>query len=231
MIPLVIGAAVAGGLLAALLFRMWMALSGAVLLALAIPAAVLIWQGTPTPATPATSASAPAATQPASQPALPSLNLSDDLPHQLSDTTAQPGDQGPTTREAVQEATRKKIDEALGKARDVAATWYAQIKERLVAWWDHLDPHARRLLYGIAAVGAIVGLVARPGGALHRRGGAVGIGRCVGDVARGAGTGGTLCRGLGRLVPAEPAGNADLPGSDNADRRTHSVDAFPQANR
>lgn len=49
-IPLVIGAAIAGALLAALLFRIWMAISGAALLALVVPAAMVIWQNTPLPA-------------------------------------------------------------------------------------------------------------------------------------------------------------------------------------
>jgi uncharacterized protein YcfJ len=45
VLPLTLGAAIAGALLAALLFRVWMGLSCAVLLALVAPAASLVWQG------------------------------------------------------------------------------------------------------------------------------------------------------------------------------------------
>jgi len=41
------GLAIAGGLLAMLLFRVWMGLSTAIMLAIVVPAAVLVWQGTP----------------------------------------------------------------------------------------------------------------------------------------------------------------------------------------
>jgi hypothetical protein len=47
MLAMVIGAAIAGALLAALLFRVWMALSGAVIFGLAASAAVLLWQQAP----------------------------------------------------------------------------------------------------------------------------------------------------------------------------------------
>lgn len=47
ILPLIIGGGIAGALLAALMFRVWMALSGAAILALAAPAIVLAWQGTP----------------------------------------------------------------------------------------------------------------------------------------------------------------------------------------
>lgn len=47
MLALVIGAAIAGALLAALLFRVWMALSGALIFGLAASAAVLLWQQAP----------------------------------------------------------------------------------------------------------------------------------------------------------------------------------------
>lgn len=42
------GLALVGAMLAALTFRLWMALSAAALLATVVPAAMLIWQGTPT---------------------------------------------------------------------------------------------------------------------------------------------------------------------------------------
>lgn len=48
-LPLVLGGGIAGGLLAALLFRVWMAISCAALLALVVPAASIVWQGTAPP--------------------------------------------------------------------------------------------------------------------------------------------------------------------------------------
>lgn len=47
MLALVIGTAIAGALLAALLFRVWMALSGALIFGFAASAAVLLWQQAP----------------------------------------------------------------------------------------------------------------------------------------------------------------------------------------
>ncbi len=47
MLAMVIGTAIAGALLAALLFRVWMALTGAVIFGLAASASVLLWQQAP----------------------------------------------------------------------------------------------------------------------------------------------------------------------------------------
>ncbi|XAL99376.1 hypothetical protein OT109_17570 [Phycisphaeraceae bacterium D3-23] len=44
---LTVGMAIAGALAAALLFRVWMAVSTAMLFAIVVPAAVLVWEGTP----------------------------------------------------------------------------------------------------------------------------------------------------------------------------------------
>ena len=44
---LVVGGAAAGALMAVLLFRVWVALTAAVIMGLAVPGAVLVWQGTP----------------------------------------------------------------------------------------------------------------------------------------------------------------------------------------
>ena len=46
VLPMVIGAAIAGALLAALLFRVWMAASGALIFGLVAASVVLLWQGT-----------------------------------------------------------------------------------------------------------------------------------------------------------------------------------------
>lgn len=52
IIPLIILGAIAGCLLAFLMFKVWMALSGALFLALAIPVAHIVWEGVPVPPTP-----------------------------------------------------------------------------------------------------------------------------------------------------------------------------------
>jgi len=49
ILPLMIGCAIVGALVAAFLFRVWMGLSGAVILAVVVPAASLVWQGTTPP--------------------------------------------------------------------------------------------------------------------------------------------------------------------------------------
>ena len=164
VIPLVIGAGIGGGLLATLLFRVWMGLSGAVLLALVVPAAVLIWQGTPLDA---------AATQPAED-----TEQTDDQAEsqaekqreqarqqrEAADADAPSGedadseDTGPTAKDLIPAEARRQLSEKIGEAREVARTWYDQQKDRLGAWWDGLGGSGRMVLYVAAAVGAFVGL-------------------------------------------------------------------------
>ena len=48
-LPMALGGALIGSIAAAVLFRLWMAISLAAVLSLAIPAAILVWQGTPPP--------------------------------------------------------------------------------------------------------------------------------------------------------------------------------------
>ncbi|MFW6059492.1 MAG: hypothetical protein ACODAQ_04890 [Phycisphaeraceae bacterium] len=186
-IPLVIGAAIAGGLIAALLFRIWMALSGAALLALAIPAAVLIWQGTPSevdelepPAAEQStdrSRTAPRVTPPRESITAPrdergrSMNwddISEAMRKRLEAEAARrasgDGEQRAVDADASEDvadepAESAQLNAALDEARQAARSWYSQTKAQLAAWWNDLDGAARRTLFTAAGVGALVGLV------------------------------------------------------------------------
>lgn len=52
LLPLIIGGAIVGALLSALLFRIWMAVTGSVLLAVVALATAIAWAGTPQPTVP-----------------------------------------------------------------------------------------------------------------------------------------------------------------------------------
>lgn len=67
MLPFMIGAAIVGALVAAFLFRVWMGLTGALILAVLVPAASLVWQGTTPPTLELTEEDLPALTEAAEE--------------------------------------------------------------------------------------------------------------------------------------------------------------------
>ena len=153
LLGLGIGGAVAGVLLAWLLFRVWVALSAAVLLALVVPAATLVWDG-----------------------AGPAISLTDEgreataaaLGYGPDETPSGPltptafGDEDPDRGEG------EDGDEGDGRPADwfdrgalmraVAGEWSHQVQS-LRDWWGTLNGGERTFLGVGAAAGAGVGLV------------------------------------------------------------------------
>lgn len=156
VLPLVIGAGIAGALLAGLLFRVWIALSGAALLALAVPAAVLVWQGTP--------AEEPEATASAEVEAEAEAETAADVP----DEPAGPVGVAELLRRSLteegelaagEEAERAEVEEVIEAAADVARQWYDEQTQRVSEWWADLGPGTRGTIYLAGAIGAGLGLV------------------------------------------------------------------------
>ncbi|MFA9478178.1 hypothetical protein ACERK3_07700 [Phycisphaerales bacterium AB-hyl4] len=162
VLPLVIGAALAGGLLAGLLFRVWVALCGAVLLALVAPAAVLVWQGTP--AEPVAAETREVAVEDRPEEAQPR-----DLPTSVTDAvrrtldgerpfaTREPDE--PAAAEAEADADEADVEQVLEAAVAVARQWYDNQLTLVRQWWSDLGPATQRTIYVTAAIGAGVGLL------------------------------------------------------------------------
>ncbi len=153
ILSLVIGSAIAGALLAAMLFRIWMGLSGAALLAMCLPLALFLWQGTPLPllvppdADPVAGSSdvvspAPEATQLVSE---VSAAIQDAVKQQLS---KQDLDTAAIATPVVPEAVRSQIQAA-----------YDYSSDEMRRWWDGWSTQTWLLILTIAAVAAGVGLV------------------------------------------------------------------------
>lgn len=155
-----VGGAVAGVLLAALLFRFWMgALTGA-LLAAVVPLAGMIWQGNAPPL------SAVRATQDVTLKALgagQSLEEAEDLRQQRG--FAGP-DRAPAT--AGERSYKKDLQEAAVVAavvfdrdkfvQDLQAVWGKQVQD-VKTWWQEMDAGPRRFLTAAAGVGGVVGVL------------------------------------------------------------------------
>lgn len=166
VIPLVVGGGVAGGLLAVLLFRLWMALSGAALLALAIPAAVLIWQGTPPPSADDSAPQRESTRQAAESDKSDEADAADDAEapavpfRDLVEAFAKPDAEkkdGAKEGDAADEAPS--VGQALETASQAARSWSQKQLEQLGAWWEQMSPGLRSTLYVAGAVGGLTGLL------------------------------------------------------------------------
>lgn len=128
----VVAAGIAGCLLAWFLFRVWMGISATIILGMAIPAAVLVWQGTPEAAPQqAVAAEAPAKVE------------------ELKPAEAQP-------LELDGENLAAKI------TRDLQARLRAVYEEQAAtvrAWWDGLGASGQWTVMIAAAAGASFGLI------------------------------------------------------------------------
>ncbi len=185
-VALLVAGAILGGLLAALTFRLWVALAGAAVLALAAPAAGVIWHGTPTSATtPATAAAEPdeadddraLAQRPLDDPATPlAPRDAQDISAQwdqaielvrdwLQREQAQPDQVDP---DELDEQTRselqrlgiegEQIQQLLEELARMVHHWYGVQMQRIGDWWAERSPGARRFILVAALVGAAVGL-------------------------------------------------------------------------
>ncbi len=145
------GAALAGALLAAVLFRFWMALSGAVVLALLAPLAVLVWQGTTMPSVQGLDEAMRANTAAAVKQGAAELGAGAGL------------DTGPASLGAtglIDEKTRQELaDKARQGMRDAADSLWTRNEQAVKDWWAQTDEATRKLLYTGAVMGAVAGLL------------------------------------------------------------------------
>lgn len=164
-LPLIIGGSIGGALLAAFLFRVWMGLSGAVLLALLAPAASIVWQGTPLP-----EIDVEAARQSIEQP-VEQERVEEERPRRPTRATAPRRVRTPRRDAGREPAVEAEAPEAgtaawsLPGAASVEAVRqrvvlvYESQSEAIRAWWDGLGAAGRFLLIAAALIGAGVGLM------------------------------------------------------------------------
>ncbi|MEM8783629.1 MAG: hypothetical protein AAGE65_12335 [Planctomycetota bacterium] len=179
VLALGVGGAIAGALLAGLLFRLWMGVTAAGLLALAVPAAVLIWMPPGLERDEAEGAAdATAAVQPlAFGEGEDGGTLVDSLKETWNEglaealdaeqvqaalaETGQGGEVAEVVPESLVDAERVQAI-AFGQARRVwdvlKAAWDREMA-RLGAWWDGLATGTRTTVIGGSAVGAVLGLL------------------------------------------------------------------------
>ncbi|MEM7624044.1 MAG: hypothetical protein AAF333_00295 [Planctomycetota bacterium] len=150
-----IGGAIAGVLLAALLFRFWMAGMTAVLLAAVVPIAGMIWEGNGPPLT---------SIQSAQDVTLDALGAGESLPEaerlraaQAAGESAVADGSGETKLETAAEMADALFDQDKF-VEGLRGVWATQVEEVKV-WWRDMEPGPRRFLVGGAGVGAVVGLV------------------------------------------------------------------------
>jgi len=171
VLALVVGAGIAGALLSALLFRVWMAISGALIFGLAAAGAVLLWQGPPPETDTETKTTTDHITteEPDASSGM-EINISTD---QLIDAGKQAvesltGSLGETDTEnesadaslTINEETARQIGSVILDALREAAKYYWQA---VVNWWNVAGTGARggMLLIGLVAagIGLLLGLV------------------------------------------------------------------------
>lgn len=150
-----IGGAIAGVLLAALLFRFWMAGVTAVLLAAVVPIAGMIWEGNGPPLPSIESAQSVT---------LDALGAGDSLPEADQLRAAQEaGERGATADTPTDRfgAATEMADALFDQQKFIdglSAVWATQVEE-VKLWWSEMEPGARRFLVAGAGAGALVGLV------------------------------------------------------------------------
>ena len=151
-----IGGAIAGVLLAALLFRFWMAGMTAVLLAAVVPIAAMIWEGNGPPLTSIGDAQAVT---------LDALGAGESLPEAERLREARALSESATPADPDAEPDRIKAAELADTLFDqekfidgLQAVWATQV-EAVKLWWQEMETGPRRFLVVGAGVGAIAGLV------------------------------------------------------------------------
>ncbi|MEO1237512.1 MAG: hypothetical protein AAFX76_12060, partial [Planctomycetota bacterium] len=149
-----IGGAIAGVLLAALLFRFWMAGTAAVLLGLVVPLTTMVWQNN-VPTVSAVQNTQDVAEEALgfgeSDPVAEALRSQvDPIRRPLGSAVPDEADIGATETTALFDR-----DRFVG---DLQAVWRQQVEE-VRLWWSEMTPGGRRFLMGGAVAGAAVGLV------------------------------------------------------------------------
>lgn len=139
VLPMVIGGGISGALLAWMLFRVWMALSGAVLVALVVPAIMIVWQGVPTPQLPTTT------------------DLRDQFQLQMEGPPVL--DETLEVQEPADDAAQSTVMKFFNDVMAVLRQLYVNEVEDIGNWWDQQTSATRNTLMAAAGIGAIIGLL------------------------------------------------------------------------
>ncbi len=167
MLALVIGAAIAGALLAALLFRVWMAISGAVIFGLAAGGAVLLWQGMPIdsaeptgPVDALTGDTTQTETNGDFKIEIPIDAITEQVRESVATAIEGDGESADAPAITVDKEVAKKVGVAILDALRGVAEYY---RESLGGWWSEASTGSRggAILVGLvaAAIGLLIGLV------------------------------------------------------------------------
>ena len=168
VMALVIGAAIAGALLSALLFRVWMAISGALIFGLAAASVVLLLQAPPQDSPlsdlPEATESSSAATDTAADDGKLSIEIPVDeitdavkegiksaVNGESSDDTGEP-----TAKLTISDETAKKLGTSILEAVRSLATYYW---DQLKLWWHDAGGGARGGMLLVGLVAAVIGLL------------------------------------------------------------------------
>jgi hypothetical protein len=165
VLALVIGTAIAGALLSALLFRVWMAISGALIFGLAASGAVLLWQPPPegnlvTDGQAAVSELAEANTEAGLTIDIPISDITDQLREGVA-AAIDGGEEGEATAQlTLDNEVAKKVGSAILVALRGMASYYW---DQLGSWWAEAGAGAKggMMLVGLVAagIGLLLGLV------------------------------------------------------------------------
>jgi len=162
-----VAGAIAGALLAAMLFRLWVAAVGALLLALIVPAGLVVWEGTPPPpmqtAAAATSdesaeGESPDAAKDAADEEDAAAATSFDKPRGEGASEEESADGEPPAEEDETSQWRQYLA-SLQAAGDALQGLYDKQAASIEQWWDELDDQTRQRIYYGSAVGALIGLL------------------------------------------------------------------------
>lgn len=143
ILPLTIGAAVAGALVAGFLFRVWMAVAGAVLLSLVLPIGALVWQGHGPGVAPGDATQTPAAEDQTDAAPADTFDVRDFVLQAADPQADQPSDEA---------GLWSRLSEFLDRMRANVTAWGRDT-------WDGLGPTGRMIAMLGAAVGALAGLL------------------------------------------------------------------------
>jgi len=162
VLPMVIGAAIAGALLSALLFRVWMAISGAVIFGLVASSAVLLWQGSAEGG----AAEAGALTTLSSEASeteddgeitltIPNEVINEAI-RDLASSAIEGVQEGTTSELSLDSETAKQVGSSIIEALRGLAEYY---RGELADWWSKAGTGVRGSAAGLGLIAALIGLL------------------------------------------------------------------------
>ncbi|MEM6552555.1 MAG: hypothetical protein AAF750_10575 [Planctomycetota bacterium] len=184
-----LGGAILGGVLSGVLFRLWMGLSGALVLAAVVPAAVLVWQGTPGLEIPSMTNETADTEAPEDQAAVSSLdddgegeatadadggegnalfdfinrNLDEAMqatqPASESDGNSTGPDPDLLTTDLGGEQAREAMRQVSDQVKVAAKTVWLKNAEAVQGWWEQVTPETQKVVYTGALAGGVLGLL------------------------------------------------------------------------